>query len=329
MSGKIDIVIPWVDGNDPEWQKEKNKYDSSYSGDKAVNRYRDWDMLQYVFRGIDKNLPWIRKVHFVTWGHIPSWLNTDCEKLNIVKHVDYIPKEYLPTFSANPIELNLHRIKGLSEQFIYSNDDFFFLAPMEENDFFDKGLPKDSALMNIHQFRKGGIDHIIASDLEVINENFNKREVIKNNKSKFYSFKYKKGLLKNIYFFPCGSFVGFELKHVPQAYLKSTLKEVWSKEFDILDKTSKNKFRSPTDVNQYLFRYWQIASGKFITEEPTKGRFFSIGKDDPEIKKAIEEQSYKMICLSDDDVNIDFEMEKNKICEWLNTLFPEKSKFEK
>lgn len=329
MSEKIDIVIPWVDGNDLEWQKEKNEYDLSYKGDKSVNRYRDWDMLQYVFRGIEKNLPWIRKVHFVTWGHVPSWLNEEYEKLNIVRHEDYIPKEYLPTFSSHPIELNMHRIKNLSEKFIYSNDDCFFVAPMEETNFFENGLPKDSALMNIHQFKKGGIDHIIASDLEVINANFDKRKVIKNNRSKFYSLKYGKGLLKNLYFYPCGSFVGFELKHTPQAYLKSTLQEVWSKEYEVLDKTSKNKFRSPTDVNQYLFRYWQIASGKFIPEESSKGKFFSIGKDDQNIKKSIESHSYKMICLSDDDVNIDFETEKSKICGWLNTLFPEKSKFEK
>ena len=26
MSDAIDLVIPWVDGNDPEWLAEKNKY---------------------------------------------------------------------------------------------------------------------------------------------------------------------------------------------------------------------------------------------------------------------------------------------------------------
>mgnify|MGYP005817165505 CR=1 FL=1 len=32
MSDAIDIVIPWVDGNDPEWLAEKNKYKKRKSG---------------------------------------------------------------------------------------------------------------------------------------------------------------------------------------------------------------------------------------------------------------------------------------------------------
>ena len=125
MTQDIDLVIPWVDGNDVEWKKEKDK--CLEAGDGRVNRYRDWDNLRYVFRGIEKYMPWIRKIHFVTWGHLPEWLNVEHPKLNIVKHQDYIPEKYLPTFSSHTIEMNLHRIKGLAEQFIYTNDDIFFL----------------------------------------------------------------------------------------------------------------------------------------------------------------------------------------------------------
>jgi hypothetical protein len=54
-----------------------------------------------------------------------------------VKHEDYIPKEYLPTFNANTIELNFHRIKELSEHFVYFNDDTFITNYMNESDFFE------------------------------------------------------------------------------------------------------------------------------------------------------------------------------------------------
>ena len=78
MDNKIDFVMIWVDGNDPEWQKEKNKYDSSdEKGDNTIVRYRSWDNLQYWFRGIEKFAPWVNKVHFVTWGHLPPWLNKE------------------------------------------------------------------------------------------------------------------------------------------------------------------------------------------------------------------------------------------------------------
>lgn len=105
----IDFVILWVDGNDENWINEKKKYEKEKgkNDDARVVRYRDWNNLQYWFRGVEKFTPWVRKIHFVTWGHIPQWLDTSNPKINIVKHTDFIPKEYLPTFSCYPIELNI------------------------------------------------------------------------------------------------------------------------------------------------------------------------------------------------------------------------------
>ena len=134
----IDFIITWVDGNDPLWQAEKAKY-QAVKGDASVNRYREWDTLRYWFRGVEKFAPWVNKVFFVTWGHLPSWLNTEHPKLRIVKHTDYIPSEYLPTFSSRPIDMNFHRIEDLSEHFVYFNDDMFLLRPVQQADFFVNG----------------------------------------------------------------------------------------------------------------------------------------------------------------------------------------------
>ena len=115
--------------------------------DANVKRYRDWDNLQYVFRGIKKFAPWIHKVYLITNGQLPKWFNTQNEKLVVVNHKDYIPAEYLPTFCCSPIELNLHRVSNLSEHFVYMNDDFFFLKPLKKTDFFTRnGLPKIVAM---------------------------------------------------------------------------------------------------------------------------------------------------------------------------------------
>ena len=122
----IDIVLLWVDGNDPLWREEKNKYSpvkEDYSS--ADNRFRDWDNLQFLFRGIEKFAPWARYVYFITWGHTPKWLNTGHPKIKVVNHRDYIPERFLPTFNSNTIELNLHRIEELSDQFVLFNDDMF------------------------------------------------------------------------------------------------------------------------------------------------------------------------------------------------------------
>ena len=68
-------------------------------------RYRNWENLQYLFRGIEKFAPFVNKVHFITEGHLPKWLNVNHPKLNIVKHSEYIPEVFLPTFSAIPIDI--------------------------------------------------------------------------------------------------------------------------------------------------------------------------------------------------------------------------------
>ena len=330
MKYDIDIVIPWVDGSDEKWLSEKNRTLNSGEGDQRINRYRDWDNLQYWFRGVEKNLPWVRKIHFVTWGHLPVWLDTSHPKLNIVKHSDYIPAEYLPTFSVNPIEMNFHRIKGLSERFIYSNDDTFFMRPLEPEFFFVDGLPVDSAIQNVLQFNRwDGISQTVANDLNCLNHNFNKREVISKNPEKWFSLKYKKGFLMNLYTMPFSNFTGFADPHLPNAFLKSSFEEVWEKCSDRLEITCRNKARTNEDVNQYLFRYWQFASARFVPGSPDRGRFFAIGTDDEQIESAIINRSTPMLCLSDDKIDVDFEKEKAFIINCFEKVFPEKSSFEK
>ena len=91
----IDFVITWVDGQDDVWRKQKASYSHTEEEDDSEERYRDWNLLQYWFRGVEEFTPWVRKIHFVTCGHLPTWLNTEHSKLHIVRHEDYIPKEFL------------------------------------------------------------------------------------------------------------------------------------------------------------------------------------------------------------------------------------------
>ena len=329
MCNKIDIVVPWVDGSDKEWLKQKAEYSGVKYVDDNVNRYRDWDILKYWFRGIEKYAPWVNKIHFITWGHLPPWLNTENEKLNIVNHKNYIPEKYLPVFSANPIELNIHRIKGLSEQFIYFNDDMFVISKIEPEDFFTNGMPVDTVKEVALRFFPGGIDHIIGNDMIIINKNFNKREVIKNNKKQWFSLKSLTATLKNLYMLPMNGFSAFENPHIPTPFLKSTLEEVWDNEYDKLNDTCTHRFRSNEDVNQWLFRYWQFAKGSFVQAKNPQGIFYSIGRDDNLIKDTILNKKYKMVCLSDDVVDIDFDTEQKFLDHLFSKIFPEKSSFEK
>lgn len=126
---KIDFVVPWVDSNDPEWIASYNHYRPEKPlQDNA--RFRNWGLFRYWFRSVERYAPWVNKVYLVTNGKFPDWINPDCEKLVLVKHTDFIPQKYLPTFNSKTIELNLGRIDSLSEHFVYFNDDVFINAPV-------------------------------------------------------------------------------------------------------------------------------------------------------------------------------------------------------
>ncbi len=119
-----------MDGSDPDWLAQRREYQPGRGElTPGESRYRDWDNLQYWFRGVEKFAPWVNKIYFVTWGHVPKWLNTAHEKIQIVKHEDFMAPAYLPTFNINSIELNLHRIKGLSEHFVFLMMICFSLIP--------------------------------------------------------------------------------------------------------------------------------------------------------------------------------------------------------
>ncbi|KAI4450826.1 Capsular polysaccharide phosphotransferase cps12A [Eubacterium plexicaudatum ASF492] len=133
---KVDIVLPWVDGSDPEWMERKEQWRAKSSVDYKANtnvRYESWDNLEYWFRAVEKNLPWFHKIFLLTCGHIPSFLNIDHPKLRIVRHEEYIPQKYLPAFKSRTIELNVHRIPDLSENFILFNDDFFHCSILKSH----------------------------------------------------------------------------------------------------------------------------------------------------------------------------------------------------
>ena len=67
---QIDFVIAWVDGGDPAWQRERDRYGkmgektaveetggrekSGVACDTRDVRYRDWDCLRFWFRSVDR-----------------------------------------------------------------------------------------------------------------------------------------------------------------------------------------------------------------------------------------------------------------------------------
>ena len=330
----IDIVVLWVDGADPLWLEEKSKYAPPAAADSdSVNRYRDWGLLPFWFRSIERFMPWVRKIHFVTWGHVPAFLNLSAPKLHIVRHEDFIPQEYLPTFSSHTIEMNIHRIPDLAEHFVYFNDDMFLLRPMNETDFFQGGLPCTYGREEPWIFRHpvGIWSHAAANDLGVINKHFPKREALRHHKEKFYSKAYRwKDNLRTFVLntlFP-DHFCGFRNLHAPAAYLKKTFEEVWAAEPDLLHKTCLDRFRTAENVNQWVCLWWQIASGSFVPCVVDNIVDSVTPENLEQLCHIVAGQTHTFICINDPDGDVDFEVLSEQLKKAFETILPIKSSFE-
>lgn len=331
MNDKIDFVILWVDGSDPKWLKEKQKYNPSIDVDDAANRYRDWDNLRYWFRGVEKFAPWVNKIHFVTWGHLPEWLDTTNPKLNIVNHKDICEKKYLPLYNSNAIEMNINKIKDLSEKFVYFNDDMFIIDSTKKEDFFYKNKPCDEyAETPIEANGKDEIfAHTLLNNMTIINKRYSKKSFFKTNKKLYLSLKYGKNLIRTITQLPYKHFTGIYNPHIPQSFKKKYFDELWKNETEKVEETLNNRFRSKTDITQYVVRYFQLLEGDFYPRKSSFGKIFEISQDNTNLVKHIKKQKSKVICLNDTDENIEFEKSKEEINNAFEKILGAKSSFEK
>lgn len=329
----IDFVMPWVDGSDPAWREEKARCEGGKFSDDREERYRDWDNLKYWFRGVEKFAPWVRKVHFITWGHLPSWLKREHPRLHIVRHEEYMPSECLPTFNSSALEINIHRISGLSEHFVYFNDDMFLIRDVEPKDFFRDGKPCDMLALQpvVANPASPAMSYLYLNNAMVLARHFDKRKNMKKQPGKYWKIGYPLlyfgyNLLETV--FPL--FTGFYTVHGPSPFCRETFRKVWELEGEVLHETSRHHFRSKEDVSQYLFREWQKLSGEFAAKNITRDfQYFDVDSHNEKLLRVITGQKKKSICINDANIPIDFEGAKREICGAFEQILPEKCSFER
>lgn len=333
---KIDFVVTWLDSADPEWQKQYKLYKNA-KGDKGKGRFREMNTFQYWFRAVEKYAPWVHKVYLITNGKFPDWINKDNPKLVLVKHEDYIPKECLPTFNSCTIELHMHRIKGLSEHFVYFNDDTFLNSPINPNYYFNEGLPCDynkETCFNVPIYthtERFGIYMSMLSNIGIVNAHFNRWKTVCQSPRRWFGFHLGiKGMIMSSLLMKQRLFIGFSNLHIEQAYLKSTFEEVWEKEPEHLN-ASCTRFREDVIANPYLFRYWQFAKNTF---HPQKRRFATFLLYNKAVitnaRKTFFDPNIASICLNDTSLcpEDDFNYIDHKLVKLFQEKFPNKSSFE-
>lgn len=325
----MDFVILCVNDKDLRWRDDYEHYSLLDTGEKRECRFRDWENLHYWFRGVEKFAPWVDRVFLIlaTPAQLPEWLNTAHPKLRIVYHEEYIPKDILPTFNSNTIEMFLPFLPDLSEQFVLFNDDFFLIDKISPERFFQKGLPVDICAMNA--YHGGGVSSNNMCNIEVLNRNFDKKKSLRTYFYQWFSPRNGVHLIRTLLLAGWPQFVGFYDHHFPQPFLKSLLKEVWEKESRSI-RQSITRFRAKNNLTQYLFRYWQLATGTFTCRNIGSDSIYFEATDDTlyAIAQTILKQKKKIVVINDSEA-IDFEKAKEMINHAFSCILPEKSSFEK
>lgn len=334
----IDIVVLWVDDTDMEWRKEKAKYQGTadiIGTDES--RFRSWDNFHFFFRGVEEFAPWVNHIYLVTNGQKPSWLNLKHPKLTLINHCEIMPDDALPTFSSRAIDVSINKIPGLSEHFIFFNDDMFITAACKPTDFFINGLPVDNPVLGTNipvRGNKGfGVTLATCYSLGVLNGHFRKKDVM--NISHLYKWYGPhiglRGLISALTKIHHDFFDGFKNHHCCQPFLKSVYDEIWELEPELLKLTVHYKFRNNESVNHWLMRYWQLAENKFAPQS-LNNRYFANVCDwnIDEVINNIISKKYVTMCLNDSEISPikDFILMKNRVIQALQQILPNKSSFE-
>lgn len=290
----IDIVIPWVNSNDPHWQNDFKLWRFKESGNTSECRFRDWGFIRYVLRSIDKNCPWCNNVIIVMSSptQVPCWLNTNNPKLRVVYHPEYIPAKYLPTFNSNVIEMFFYRIPGLAEHFISCNDDMIFTQPLPKRFFFENGLPV--CKRGIKPIYNGEWDCMLSNCIDLADK------LVGGNQHIMY-----------------------DTFHLPVSYIKSLQSFLMGKiqaEFDVAFKNS--RFRLPKNLTHLFFHDMQCKLGMCHFTDEYRGTYFRLDHviELPRLYKS------KMVCLNENEfTNAAHIMRAIKV---LEVMFDKKSSFE-
>ena len=332
----IDFIVLWVDDSDEKWIADKNKYSETKKIDagNANRRYRDWNMLKYWFRGVEKYASWVNKIHFVTYGHLPKWLDTTNPKINIVKHEDIIPKKYLPTFNSNVIQFYLNRIEGLSEKFVLFDDDFYIINKVRPTDFFVGDKIRTSFCETPINFQIPGnvYAHSLMNNVQYINKYYNKKKFYKKNFFKLFSLKNGlKNNFKTLLSLSYNEFKGIANEHFCYENTKKHYDLFWKYCNDDLLVASNNKFRKHTDLTTLLVKQIAVLEGDFVPRSYKFGKRFTLTskKEVNSICNAVSNKKYHIICINDNIKDEDFEYAKQKLIEEFEKQMPEKCSFER
>lgn len=327
VADAIDIVVLWVDVTDQEWQRRRQA--AGAAPQQYVGATHDWEMLRYLLRGIDRYCPWVRRVHLVTPGQTPSWLDPTSDDIMVVDQDALLPAGQGPSFNSMAIEVNLDRIPGLAERFVYFNDDMLVVKPTRADDVFPGGMPAGFAIQNAITGASAW-SHWVLNAVGIVDRAFDKRAVMRRRPLQWFSPRYGRHLLRNVALLPWKSFTGFFEPHLPMALERRTFAEVRDAAPLEIARTSAATFRTLDCVIPFVYRYWQLCTGRFRPVSPDRyGRFIELRVSAiDEIERALAQPRGHFLCLNDTPEADDAQL-RLRVGAALERAFPRPSRFER
>ena len=273
----IDYVVPMVFPDNSRWQKELDRQRKYHESGSLSERYRSWGTEELLVDCVRRFMPWVRNIIILLAreSQKQQWMDdyvalTKQPTVRIVYHKEFIPEELLPTFNSATIEMFLHRIPGLSEHFLYGNDDMYPLAELREDDFFRDGLPCQH-----HEEKDFPTETNMFRLSCMASQNFVGEE---------FGIKFTTTWLRG--------------GHSIAPILRSTCEHLWQRDPKrIMDSCSPT--RRAYNFYQYIYSYWQHLSGQYVDHVPRRS-YVSTKHTVDEVRNAIRKCN-GIMCVNDNE----------------------------
>jgi len=277
----IDMVFSWVDGTAIEFQRARALRMQAYvvgEGDDSEARYRQIDELKYALRSVYLFAPWVRRIFIVTDSPRPSWL-AEHPRVTIVRSEEFFADtSVLPTHNSHAVESQLHHIEGLSEYFLYSNDDMFFGRPVRPEMFFSPG----------------GITKFIEATTRIgLGEPTTQRSGFEN------AARVNRALLRERF----GRITTRHLEHAPTPLRRSVMAALETEFPEDFARTAASAFRSATDISvtNSLYHYYALMTGRAVVQETATVRYVetTLANAAGEMESLLKKRDHDFFCLND------------------------------
>ncbi|KAA9105630.1 stealth conserved region 3 domain-containing protein [Microbacterium rhizomatis] len=308
----VDMVFSWVDGSSSEFQRQRAAAQSEYvvgEGDDGPARYRHVDELRFALRSVNMYAPWVRRIFIATDSERPAWL-AEHPKVTIVRSEDFFPDpSVLPIHNSHAVESQLHRIDGLAEHFLYSNDDMFFGRPVEPELFFSAG--------GVTRFVESGVRIGTGAPRAGRSGHDNALRV-------------NRALLERRF----GRVITHDLEHCPVPLRRSILSELEEAFPDDFARTSASRFRSATDISvtNSLYHYYSLFTGRAVSTREPRVRYLQTTLSDSlgRMERLAERRDIDMFCLNDGgEAEVPEHVRVRTVQSLLGTLFPVRAPWER